>query len=101
MKELKKKEDGNKMRMIRDLLIAVVLLFGIAFCSYYSFTYTRTAIVTKVENGKVTVTEKDGYVWEFYGDGFSVNDYVEMTMDTNNTDSTIKDDIVKKVKKIK
>lgn len=88
------------MRMIRDLLITIAILIGIAFCSYYEVTYTREATVIRVEDEKVFAQEREGYIWDFYGDGFSIGDKVELIMDTNNTDSMIKDDIVKKVRKI-
>ena len=88
------------MRMVRDLLIAIAILIGIAFCSYYEVTYTREAIVVRVEDEKVFAQEREGYIWDFYGDDFSIGDKVELIMDTNNTDSIIKDDIVKKVRKI-
>lgn len=86
--------------MIRDLLIAVAILIGIAFCSYYEVTYTREATVIRVEDEKVFAQEREGYIWDFYGDDFSVGDKVELIMDTNNTDSIVRDDIVKKVRKI-
>ena len=61
--------------------------------------YTREGIVvaTHASNEEVIVVDTTGNEWCFYGVGYEEGDTVTMTMDNNNTDSIINDDIIKNV----
>ena len=105
MKRLKKKEDGNKIITLKEgiqgLLITIVFILMLSFCSIVETTYTRKATVTKVKNNIILFEDNCGHVWEVNGYDFSVGDKVKLIMDNNHTDFNINDDIIKKIKKIK
>ena len=59
--------------------------------------YTREGVVvaTHTSNEEVIVVDTTGNEWCFYGVGYEEGDTV--TMDKNNTDNIINDDIIKNV----
>ena len=61
--------------------------------------YTREGVVvaTHASNEEVIVVDTTGNEWCFYGVGYEEGDTVTMTMDNNNTDNIINDDIIKNV----
>lgn len=61
--------------------------------------YIREGIVvaTHASNEEVIVVDTTGNEWCFYGVGYEEGDTVTMTMDNNNTDNIINDDIIKNV----
>ena len=61
--------------------------------------YTRegAVIATHASNEEVIVVDTTGNEWCFYGVGYEEGDTVTMTMDNNNTDNIINDDIIKNV----
>ena len=61
--------------------------------------YTREGVVvaTHTSNEEVIVVDTTGNEWCFYGVGYEEGDTVTMTMDKNNTDNIINDDIIKNV----
>ena len=61
--------------------------------------YTREGIViaTYASTEEVIVVDTTGNEWCFYGVGYKEGDTVIMTMDNNNTDNIINDDIIKNV----
>lgn len=78
-----------------------VLLIAFVILVITETTYTKKGVITSVNDYKIQITDEGGFIWEVEGDNFKVGDHVVLTMDTNHTDDTIKDDIVKKIKKIK
>ena len=61
--------------------------------------YTREGVVIAIDtsNEEVVIVDTTGNEWCFYGVGYEVGDTVTMTMDNNNTDNFINDDIIKNV----
>ena len=61
--------------------------------------YTREGVVvaTHTSNEEVIVVDTTGNEWCFYGVGYEEGGTVTMTMDNNNTDNIINDDIIKNV----
>ena len=60
---------------------------------------TREGVVieTNTSNEEVVILDTTGNEWCFYGAGYEEGDTVTMTMDKNNTDNIINDDIIKNV----
>ena len=61
--------------------------------------YTREGIIiaTHASTEEVIIVDTTGNEWGFYGVGYEEGDTVTMTMDNNNTDNIINDDIIKNV----
>ena len=92
-------------RMMYDTMVIVMLMatiFGgvrIARLTNNNNNYTREGIVieTNASNEEVIILDTTGNEWCFYGVGYEEGDTVTMTMDNNNTDNIINDDIIKNV----
>jgi len=91
-------------KKIVEWLIAVAIVVGLFLIfgrvGWWETHYTITGRVTAIEADKVVVTTNDGNVWSFIGDGYNVEDVVEVTMWTNGTDLNRYDDEIEAVKKI-
>ena len=80
------------------------LLFGLVICAllaivmYGESHYKKQGTVVDVNGEVITIEDNNGNLWEFKGDGYSINQKVTMNMYTNNTDNYRYDDIVKGVK---
>lgn len=83
--------------IMRAIIITFILMCGIAKAKADN-TYTIDATVINVNDGIVTCEDTDGNVWEFYGDGFKVNDMIVLVMNANHT-TTIYDDMIEDVQK--
>ena len=61
--------------------------------------YTREGVVVAIDTSteEVIIVDTIGNEWCFYGGGYEKGDAVTMTMDNNNTDNIINDDIIKNV----
>ena len=78
----------------------IVTIFGGAIIArLINNNYTREGVVvaTHASNEEVIVVDTTGNEWCFYGVGYEEGDTVTMTMDSNNTDNIINDDIIKNV----
>ena len=84
--------------MITVMLI-VVIFGGAIITKLISNNYTREGVIvaTHASNEEVIVVDTTGNEWCFYGVGYEEDDTVTMTMDNNNTDNIINDDIIKNV----
>ena len=90
-------------RMMYDTMVTVILIVTI-FCGatiarLINNNYTREGVVvaTHASNEEVIIVDTTGNEWCFYGVGYEEGDTVTMTMDNNNTDNIINDDIIKNV----
>ena len=86
--------------MVTIMLIATI--FGgvrIVRLTNTNNNYIREGVVvaTHTSNEEVIVVDTTGNEWCFYGAGYEEGDTVIMTMDNNNTDNIINDDIIKNV----
>jgi hypothetical protein len=79
------------------LIVFIVLMFAV--CGYVQTHYSKNMVVTSVTDTDVTIEDKQGNIFAFYGDGYNVGDAVKVRFDTNGTDNTITDDIIVSVSK--
>ena len=89
-------------RMMYDTMVTVMLMatiFGVTTIAKLNNNYTREGVIvaTHASNEEVIVVDTTGNEWCFYGVGYEEGDTVTMTMDNNNTDNIINDDIIKNV----
>ena len=90
-------------RMMYDTIITVVLMAtisdGAIRARLTNNNYIREGVVvaTHTSNEEVIVVDTTGNEWCFYGVGYEEGDTVTMTMNKNNTDNIINDDIIKNV----
>ena len=93
-------------RMTYDTMVTVMLIvtiFGGAtiarLININNNNYTREGVVIAIDtsNEEVIVVDTTGNEWCFYGVGYEEGNTVTMTMDNNNTDNIINDDIIKNV----
>ena len=92
-------------RMMYDTMVIVMLMitiFGgvrIARLINNNNNYTREGVVieTNASNEEVVILDTTGNEWCFYGVGYEEGAIVTMTMDNNNTNNIINDDIIKNV----
>ena len=84
-------------------VMLIVTIFGGAtiarLININNNNYTREGVVIAIDasNEEVVVVDTTGNEWCFYGVGYEGGDTVTMTMDNNNTDNIINDDIIKNV----
>ena len=90
-------------RMVYNTMITVMLIVtifgGATIARLINNNYTREGVVvaTHASNEEVIIVDTTGNEWCFYGIGYEEGDTVTMTMDNNNTDNIINDDIIKNV----
>lgn len=86
--------------MVTIMLIATIFSgVRIARLINNNNNYTREGVIieTNTSNEEVIILDTTGNEWCFYGVGYEEGDTVTMTMDNNNTDNIINDDIIKNV----
>ena len=81
------------------IVMLIVVIFGGTTIAKLNNNYTREGVIvaTHASNEEVIVVDTTGNEWCFYGIGYEEGDTVTMTMDNNNTDNIINDDIIKNV----
>ena len=90
-------------RVMYNVMIIMVLVInilgGITLERLINNTYIREGVVVATESSteEVIIVDTTGNEWCFYGIGYEEGDTVTMTMDNNNTDNIINDDIIKNV----
>lgn len=93
-------------RMMYNTMVTIMLIATIfgrvriaRLININNNNYTREGVVvaTHTSNEEVIVVDTTGNEWCFYGVGYGEGDTVTMTMDNNNTDNIINDDIIKNV----
>ena len=88
-------------RMMYDTMVTVVLMAtisgGAIRARLINNNYTREGVIvaTHTSTEEVIIVDKTGNEWCFYGVGYEEGDTV--TIDNNNTDNIINDDIIKNV----
>ena len=92
----------DTMAMVMLIVILIVTIFSgttIARLVNNNNNYTREGVVvtTDTSTEEVTIVDTTGNEWCLYGVGYEEGDIVTMTMDNNNTDNIINDDIIKNV----
>ena len=81
------------------VMLIVVIFGGTTIAKLINNNYTREGVIvaTHASNEEVIVVDTTGNEWRFYGVGYEEGDTVTITMDNNNTDNIINDDIIKNV----
>ena len=93
----------DTMAMIMVIVILIVTIFSgttiARLINNNNNNYTREGIVvtTNTSTEEVIIVDTTGNEWCLYGVGYEEGDTVTMTMDNNNTDNIINDDIIKNV----
>ena len=83
--------------MIKKIALVVVAIVVVGLMGMIESTYTRDVVVTKVDCIEVTVQDKQGHHWSFYGDDYTVGQEITVVMNDNHT-SIITDDKIIDVK---
>ena len=93
-------------RMMYNIMVTIMLIATIfsgvriaRLININNNNYTRegVVVVTHTSTEEVIIVNTIGNEWCFYGVGYEEGDTVTMTMDNNNTDNIINDDIIKNV----
>ena len=93
-------------RMMYDTIVIVMLIATIfsgvriaRLININNNNYTREGVVVAIDtsNEEVIILDTTGNEWCLYGVGYEEGDTVTMTMDNNNTNNIINDDIIKNV----
>ena len=90
-------------RMMYNTMVTIMLIVTISGratrARLTNNNYIREGVVMAIHtsNEEVIVVDTIGNEWCFYGGGYEEGDIVIMTMDNNNTDNIINDDIIKNV----
>ena len=81
------------------VMLIVTIFGGATIARLINNNYTREGVIvaTHASNKEVIIVDTTGNEWCFYGVGYEEGDTVTMTMDNNNTDNIINDDIIKNV----
>ena len=94
-----KKVMHDTMVIVMLIVVIVVIFSGVTITKLINNNYTREGVIvaTHASNKEVIIVDTTGNEWCFYGVGYEEGDTVTMTMDNNNTDNIINDDIIKNV----
>ena len=90
-------------KIMYNIMVTIMLMTtifgGATIARLINNNYTREGVVvaTHASNEEVIIVDTTGNEWCFYGVGYEEGDTVTMTMDNNNTDNIINDDIIKNV----
>ena len=84
---------------IAVVLIVVTIFSGVTIARVIQNKYIRQGVIvsTNAATEENVVIDTTGNEWVFYGVGYAEGDSVTMTMDANNTDNIITNDIIKDV----
>lgn len=94
---MNKKEVAVKVVFI---IIIIIVLFKLSIIVNSSIV--KDGYVVDVEDKLITVEDIQGKEWQYITNKkFIINDKVSIVIDNNNTEDDEKDDIVKRIKKIK
>jgi hypothetical protein len=84
-----------KEMFIITLVLTVFLgIFGIL--GHIENTYTKECEIVNVQGDVITVVDKDGDEWTFYGTDYEIGEIVKVRMHTNHT-TKLSDDKLEKV----
>lgn len=93
-------------RMMYNTMVTIMLIATIfggvriaRLININNNNYIREGVVIAIDtsNEEVIILDTTGNEWCLYGVGYEEGDIVTMTMNNNNTDNIINDDIIKNV----
>ena len=88
------------MRLIKDMTFIIGFMGLIGLYNTIDNTYSMDAEVVEINQDLITIEDTTGYLYSFYGNGFSNGDKVKVTFDAKGTISNRIDDEIKKIKKL-
>lgn len=92
----------NKKEVIKGILFIIIFIIIFKICGIVESTNIKKGYVTNIEERLITIEDTQGKEWQYVTNKkLAINDKVSIVIDNNNTEDNEKDDIVKKVKKIK
>lgn len=80
--------------MIKKIALVVVAIVVIGLMGMIESTYTREVTVVEVDCIEVTVEDRQGHHWSFYGDDYTVGQEIVVVMNDQHTSSIYDDTIV-------
>ena len=81
--------------MIKKIIMVLTVIVIIGLMGTIESTYIRNAVVVNVDNLEVTAEDKQGNLWVFVADDYSINDDVRLIMNDNHTTKITDDKIIK------
>ena len=81
--------------MIKKTIMVLTVIVIIGLIGTIETTYTRNAVVVNVDDLEITAEDKQGNLWVFVADGYSINDDVTLIMNDNHTTKITDDKIIK------
>lgn len=75
---------------------AVILLIG--RIGWHETHVSRLGSIIEVNETVVTMKDSEGFLWEFFGEGYNLHDIVQADFWTNGTDLNLSDDELVNVK---
>lgn len=84
--------------MIKKMIMLAIVLTIAVLINYTEHHYTREVTVVDVDCIEVTVEDRQGHRWSFFGDGYTQGQEITVVMYDNTTDSRIVDDEIIRVK---
>ena len=85
------------MAMIKKIAIILLVIIVIGLIGTIDTTYTRDVKVVDVDCVEIVVEDSQGYQWSFIGEGYEIDQEIQVVMNDNHS-STIFDDTIIKVK---
>ena len=80
------------MKKIVSAIAVIAILVSVCYVNAY---YTRpNCKVIEVSGEVITVEDRGGNIWEFYGEGYCVGDRVNLKMYTNCTAEFTDDEVI-------
>lgn len=84
--------------MMKKILVAILIIGAFVGVSYIEHNYTRdNCVVVEASKTGCLILDEVGEQWYWEGEGFEVDDVVEMKMFDNLTSAYIGDDEIKEV----
>ena len=80
--------------MIKRIVLVVAIIMVLSVVGMLESTYTRDVVVTDVDCIEVTVEDRQGHHWSFYGDDYTVGQEITVVMNDQHTSSIYDDTIV-------
>lgn len=75
-------------------IIAVLIFKSAISYTQTTFLYSLRGEVVKIEDEVVTIMDGEGYLWEWEGGNFQIDDEVIMTMSSKGTTEIFDDEII-------
>lgn len=75
-------------------IIAVLIFTSAISYTQATFLYSLCGEVIEIEDEVVTIMDGEGYLWEWEGSNFQINDAVIMTMNSKGTTEIFDDEII-------